>query len=77
MLHAIRLEITARNESNFCVSNRYRGRGKWTTIEDRQFRDRLARNVHCQNLLAATHRGFEYADLSLSDDVQPVARLAF
>jgi hypothetical protein len=77
MLHAIRLEIAPRNESNFNVADRHRGRGKWATIEDRQFRDRLARNVHRQNLLAATHGSLEYADVPLSNDVQPVARLAF
>ena len=77
MLHAVRLKIAARNERNFCILDRRSGRRKWPTIEDRQFRDRLARNIHGKYLLAAAHRRLEDANFALCDDVQAVARLAF
>ncbi len=77
MLHAIRLKIAPRNKCNFCILDRHGGSRKWATIEDRQFRDRLAWNVHRKNLLAAAHGGLEDADFALCDDVQAIARLAF
>ena len=76
MFHAVRLKIAARNERNFCIFNRRSGRGKWPTIEDWQFRDRLAWNIHSKYLLATAHRRLEDADFALCNDVQAVARLA-
>ena len=76
MLHAVRLKIAARNERNFCILDRRSGRGKWPTIEDWQFRDRLARNIHSKYLLTSAHRRLEDANFALCNDVQAVARLA-
>jgi hypothetical protein len=76
MLHAVRVKIAARDERNFCILDRGSGRRKWPTIEDRQFRDRLARNIHSKNLLATAYRRLEDANFALRNDVQAVARLA-
>src|SRR5664279_1428092 len=77
MLHAVSLKISPRNKCNFRIVDRHGGSWKRATIKDRQFCDRLPRNIHRQYLLSTVRGGFEDPNLALRDDMQAVARLSF
>ncbi len=77
MLHAVRLKIAPRDKRNLCILDHHGRSRKWTTIEDRQFGNRFARNVYCKNLFTAAYRCLENANFALCDNVQAIARLAF
>ena len=77
VLQTICLKVTSRDEGNLRVFYGGGRGGVGTTIKDGDLSNGITRLLNGENLLAPVHRGLEDPHLSLGNDIEPVAGLAF
>src|ERR1035437_5165929 len=77
MLKTIGVKVAPRDEDNLRFFEGYRRSRVGTAVKDGYLGDRLAGDIHRQDLFPAAHGGLEEANLAPRNDMQSIAWLAF